>query len=105
MGEEVKVLPGPLTPVNQAEVVAAVGAQATTTGHDRTRQALAIITIVGMFGYITAVTILNVANKELANVALGFLLGTAGQAIYGFYFGSSVGSQGKDMTIATLSNK
>jgi uncharacterized membrane protein YwzB len=43
--------------------------------------------------YMMWVTFGNVANENLANIILGFLLGTAVSAIFGFFYGSTKKSQ------------
>ena len=40
-------------------------------------------------------------NDSAINVALGFVFGSLGSGVIGFYFGSSKGSQNKDALIAT----
>lgn len=54
--------------------------------------------------YILLITLMTIpeSNQRFADTILGFLLGTVIAALIQFFFGSSRGSQGKDVTLSTL---
>ncbi len=60
--------------------------------------------ILGLYAMtIVAATVMAVflrGNDSAINVALGFVFGSMGAGVIGFFFGSSKGSQSKDTTLA-----
>lgn len=69
-----------------------------SAAHSKTRGALAIIVVLGFFGFVGAATFWKAADPQVALVAVGYVSGIA-TAVVGFYFGSSVGSDVKSDTI------
>lgn len=65
---------------------------------------LAVISTVLFFGYIFAITFVEVpdSNKQIENLVFGFVSGTLISSIYGYYFGSSASSKSKDKTIQAM---
>lgn len=57
--------------------------------------------------YCSAVTFIDIPreNKDLANFALGALIGSGFTVIVGFFFGSSKSNKEKDDTIASMAQK
>ena len=57
------------------------------------RNVLAIVTTLGCFTLLYLMTIkeIPVANKDVLNVAVGFVFGSALTGVYGYYFGASKG--------------
>ncbi len=57
--------------------------------------------------YIFAITFIDIpeANQRYADTILGFLLGTVIAQVMGYIFGSSLGSQKKDETIASIAKQ
>lgn len=55
------------------------------------RNVLAIITSVGCFVllYLMMVKSIPVANKDVLNIVVGFVFGSALTGVYGYYFGAS----------------
>lgn len=75
--------------------------------NSRIRDILAIFWSVASATFLFAVVFLPMPapNTKFADIILGFLLGTAVASILGFYFGSSVGSVAKDITISRMAEK
>jgi len=55
------------------------------------RSAIAMITTLGCFAmlYLMMVKDIPVANKDVINIAIGFVFGSALTGVFGYYFGSS----------------
>jgi hypothetical protein len=49
--------------------------------------------------YFFVATFTEVVNEEMADIILGFLLGTVAGSIINFFFGSSAGSKAKDQKV------
>jgi zinc transporter ZupT len=75
--------------------------------NSRVRDILAIFWSVTCALFIFAVVFqpMPQANTKFADIILGFLLGSALSSVLSFYFGSSVGSVTKDITLSRMAEK
>lgn len=71
------------------------------------RNILAVITTFGCFSllYLLIYKEIPVANKDIINVVVGFVFGSAMTGVFGYYFGSSKAVPSADQDQTNTSNK